>query len=102
MNFDNFTPLYLKEIKEKYFPDKHANMQIITHDDMDGYASAAVVYHVFRDAEIISDQSCTIGHYNYAEKIPTINRDADIVFITDYSISNKAFMNNLLELFNYN
>lgn len=102
MNFDNFTPLYLKEIKEKYFPDKHANMQIITHDDMDGYASAAVVYHAFRDAEIISDQSCTIGHYNYAEKIPTINRDADIVFITDYSISNKAFMNNLLESFKSN
>ena len=54
MNFDNFTPLYLKEIKEKYFPDKHANMQIITHDDMDGYASAAVVYHAFLNEGIIS------------------------------------------------
>ena len=98
----NFNPLYLKELKQNKFPNHYANMQIITHDDMDGYASAAVVYHAFRDAEIISDQSCTIGHYNYAEKIPTINRDADIVFITDYSISNEAFMNDLLELFKSN
>ena len=98
----NFNPLYLKELKQNIFSNHYANMQIITHDDMDGYASAAVVYHAFRDAEIISDQSCTIGHYNYAEKIPTINRDADIVFITDYSISNEAFMNDLLESFKSN
>ena len=99
MNFNEFTPIYLKEIKEKEFPNRHANMQIITHDDMDGYASAAVVYHAFRDADIISEESCLIGHYNYSDKVPSIYDEADIVFITDYSISNEAFMDDLLESF---
>ena len=75
-------------------------MQIITHDDMDGYASAAVVYHAFLNAGIISKNSCSINHYNYSDKIPTINQDAEIVFITDYSISNETFMNDLLNTFN--
>ena len=99
MNFDNFTPLYLKEIKEKYFPDKHANMQIITHGDMDGYASAAVVYHAFLNAGIISKNSCTITHYNYSDKVPTLFKDVDYIFITDYSISNETFMKDLLDTF---
>lgn len=99
MAYTKIRDLYLKEYKEDRFKDKYANMQIITHDDMDGYASAAVIYHAFRDAEIISDQSCTIGHYNYGGKVPTINRDADIIFITDYSITNEAFTNDLLEVF---
>ena len=99
MNFDNFTPLYLKEIKGKYFPDKHANMQIITHDDMDGYASAAVVYHTFLNAGIISKNSCTITHYNYSDKVPTLFKDVDYIFITDYSISNETFMKDLLDTF---
>lgn len=102
MNINEIRPLYLKEIKEKYFPNKHANMQIITHDDMDGYASAAVVYHAFRDADIISEESCLIGHYNYSDKVPSIYDEAHIVFITDYSISNEAFMNDLLESFKSN
>lgn len=102
MNINEIRPLYLKEIKENYFPNKHANMQIITHDDMDGYASAAVVYHAFRDADIISEESCLIGHYNYSDKVPSIYDEAHIVFITDYSISNEAFMNDLLESFKSN
>ena len=102
MNFNDIHPLYLKELKASREVDdypKYASMQIITHDDMDGYASAAVVYHAFLNAGIISKNSCSINHYNYSDKIPTINQDAEIVFITDYSISNETFTNDLLNTF---
>lgn len=94
-------PLYLDELKNE-FNGKNANMQIITHDDMDGYSAAAVVFNAFYDARIISKESCSIFHYNYSDKIPTIDRSADIIFITDYSISNKAFIDDLLDAYKSN
>lgn len=90
--------LYLNELKEK-LDGKKPTMQIITHDDMDGYGAAAVVFHAFCNAKIITKDDCTICHYNYSDKIPSIDKSADIVFITDYSISNEGFMNDLLESF---
>ena len=45
--------LYLNELKEK-LNGKKPTMQIITHDDMDGYGAAAVVFHAFYDAKIVT------------------------------------------------
>ena len=77
MNFNDIHPLYLKELKASREVDdypKYASMQIITHDDMDGYASAAVVYHAFLNAGIISKNSCSINHYNYSDKIQRLTK----------------------------
>ena len=102
MNINEIRPLYLKEIKENYFPNRHANMQIITHDDMDGYASAAVVYWAFKKAGFISDDNYSITHYNYSDKIPSCDQSANIIFITDYSISNEGFMKDLRQTYDHN
>lgn len=96
MNIVCENPLYLNELK-KQLSTKNPTLQIITHDDMDGYASAAVVFHAFKRAGIINESSCSCCHYNYSDKIPSIDKSADIVFITDYSISNDAFMRDLLD-----
>lgn len=95
------SPLYLEELKNE-IGDKYLNMQIITHNDMDGYSSAAVVYHAFKSFGLVSEESCSICHYNYSDRLPSIDRSADAIFITDYSLSNNDFKNDLLDAYKSN
>lgn len=90
-------PLYIDELKSRL--TEPAKIQIISHDDMDGYIGAAVIYNELFAADISRKSHIRIGHYNYSDKIPSIDKDADIVFIIDYSISNKAFMDDLLSAY---
>lgn len=101
MNIICDKPLYFDELKAIYGESK-PKIQIITHDDMDGYASAAVVYWAFKKAGFISEDNCSITHYNYSDKIPSCDQSANIIFITDYSISNEAFMKDLRQTYDNN
>ena len=86
MNIICNNPLYFDELKSIYGESK-PKIQIITHDDMDGYASAAVVYWAFKKAGFISEDNYSITHYNYSDKIPSCDQSAKIIFITDYSVA---------------
>lgn len=101
MNIICNNPLYFDELKSIYGESK-PKIQIITHDDMDGYASAAVVYWAFKKAGFISEDNYSITHYNYSDKIPSCDQSAKIIFITDYSISNEAFMKDLRQTYDNN
>lgn len=101
MNIICDKPLYFDELKSIYGESK-PKIQIITHNDMDGYASAAVVYWAFKKAGFISEDNYSITHYNYSDKIPSCDQSAKIIFITDYSISNEAFMKDLRQTYDNN
>lgn len=101
MNIICNSPLYFDELKSIYGESK-PKIQIITHNDMDGYASAAVVYWAFKKAGFISEDNYSITHYNYSDKIPSCDQSAKIIFITDYSISNEAFMKDLRQTYDNN
>lgn len=101
MNIICNNPLYFDELKSIYGESK-PKIQIITHNDMDGYASAAVVYWAFKKAGFISEDNYSITHYNYSDKIPSCDQSAKIIFITDYSISNEAFMKDLRQTYDNN
>ena len=101
MNIICNKPLYFDELKSIYRESK-PKIQIITHDDMDGYASAAVVYWAFKKAGFISEDNYSITHYNYSDKIPSCDQSAKIIFITDYSISNEGFMKDLKQTYDNN
>ncbi len=101
MNIICDKPLYFDELKSIYGESK-PKIQIITHDDMDGYASAAVVYWAFKKAGFISEDNFSITHYNYSDKIPSCDQSAKIIFITDYSISNEGFMKDLKQTYDNN
>ena len=101
MNIICDKPLYFDELKAIYGESK-PKIQIITHDDMDGYASAAVVDWAFKKAGVISDDNYSITHYNYSDKIPSCDQSANIIFITDYSISNEGFMKDLRQTYDHN
>lgn len=61
--------------------------QIVTHDDMDGYAAAAIAYnHWLRLGRCCREEDVKICHCNY-QNPPEIDSDAVCLIITDYSIS---------------
>ena len=83
----------LRRHKYGWNPDKcYLRVQIITHNDLDGYASAAVVYWTLLKANIITPGTCIIQYCSYSkDKLPTFYSNIDVYIITDYSITNEDF-----------
>ncbi|MCM1214097.1 MAG: hypothetical protein NC548_06205 [Lachnospiraceae bacterium] len=70
-------------------------IQILTHNDLDGYSSAMVVADWLLNLGV-SRESISISHNDY-DHAPSIDQLADAVFITDYSITNPAFAMSMTE-----
>ena len=85
-----------QEFLEKIeIPAKDAEIQIITHNDLDGYSSAMVVADWLMELGIKRDH-IAISHNDY-DHAPSIYGSYDAVFVLDYSITNPAFAMTMLE-----
>lgn len=70
-------------------------IQIITHNDLDGYSSAMVVSDWLLNLGVKRDH-IIISHNDY-DHAPTIYGSYDAVFVLDYSITNIGFAHSMKE-----
>lgn len=81
-----------------YYPNGFNNIQIITHTDLDGYASAALVVQFLTKSGTVSPNAIHIEHHDYTDQ-PSIDKDAAMIFITDYSLTkqNETFSDEIID-----
>ena len=89
-------PLYENDLKA-LLDMKNPDIQIIAHDDMDGYSSAATVAHRLLQFPSVHKSNISVQHYDYSGNTPHILSYADIVFIVDYSATDHMFAMEIIE-----
>jgi len=72
------------------------SVQILTHNDLDGYTSAMVVADWLLEMGV-SRKHISISHNDY-DHAPSLYDYYDAIFVTDYSITNPAFAMSMKEI----
>lgn len=73
----------------QFYPNGVKNVQIITHNDMDGYGAAAMVIQAITKSGMIPLEAIHVEHHSYSSQ-PVLDTTANIIFITDYSLTDNS------------
>lgn len=83
------------------FKRKYPKVQVITHDDLDGYGAGSIIVFTLVEYFGYELDDIIVANTNYENLFP-VDPECKFVIVTDISIGNQEFLNKILEFENLN